>query len=90
MPGMSSSTQPRRAWHQHALPRLLWCALGVFLCLGLTLWLVGPWKSPFLMASLGSSSVFLFALTQAQAGQPRALVGGHLITAAVGGKESSA
>ena len=39
---------------------------------------------PFLLASLGGSTVFLFALTEAEAAQPRALLGGHLGGALVG------
>ncbi|MDP2903965.1 MAG: HPP family protein [Methylovulum sp.] len=39
---------------------------------------------PFLLASLGGSTVFLFGLTKAAAGQPRALFGGHLGGALIG------
>ena len=47
---------------------------GIALALSLT----GPSASPFLLASLGGSTVFLFGLTRAPAAQPRALFGGHL------------
>lgn len=40
--------------------------------------------SPFLLASLGGSAVFLFGLTRAPAAQPRALLGGHLGGALIG------
>jgi CBS-domain-containing membrane protein len=40
--------------------------------------------SPFLLASLGGSTVFLFGLTRAPAAQPRALFGGHLGGALIG------
>lgn len=49
-----------------------------------TLALAGPSASPFLLASLGGSTVFLFGLTRAPAAQPRALVGGHLGGALIG------
>lgn len=38
----------------------------------------------FVLASLGGSSAFLFGLTRAPAAQPRALIGGHIGTAAIG------
>lgn len=40
--------------------------------------------TPFLLASLGGTAVFLFGLTRAPAAQPRALFGGHLGGALVG------
>jgi len=64
--------------------RLLWCGLGAAAGLGLALYLVGPSRSPFLLASLGGSAVFLFGLTRAPAAQPRALFGGHLGGALIG------
>ena len=51
---------------------------------GVTLMIVGPPQTPFLLVSLGGSTVFLFGLTRAPAAQPRALFGGH-ITGAVAG-----
>lgn len=64
--------------------RLLWSLAGATVGLGGALALVGPPLSPFLLASLGSSTVFLFGLTRAPAAQPRALFGGHLGAAAIG------
>lgn len=64
--------------------RLLWCAIGAAAGLGLALRLAGPGASPFLLASLGGSAVFLFGLTRTPAAQPRALLGGHLGGALVG------
>lgn len=52
--------------------------------MALALHLVGPPASPFLLASLGGSAVFLFGLTRAPAAQPRALFGGHLGGAFIG------
>jgi CBS-domain-containing membrane protein len=48
------------------------------------LWAVFPPASPFLLASLGGTAVFLFGLTRAPAAQPRALIGGHLGGAFIG------
>jgi CBS-domain-containing membrane protein len=64
--------------------RLIWCAGGVATGIGLALWFVRAPSSPFLRASLGGSSVFLFGLTRAAAAQPRALFGGHLGSALIG------
>jgi CBS-domain-containing membrane protein len=50
----------------------------------IALLLAGPSTSPFLLASLGGSTVFLFGLTRAPAAQPRSLFGGHLGAAFIG------
>ena len=68
----------------HPALRLIWCFLGAGSGISLALWLAGPPGTPFLLASLGGSAMFLFGLTRAPAVQPRALFGGHLIGAAVG------
>lgn len=60
------------------LGRLGWCAVGAATGIGLALAVVEPPSSPFLLASLGGSTIFVFGLTRAPAAQPRALVGGHL------------
>lgn len=64
--------------------RLLWCAAGAALATALALWFVGPGPTPFLMASLGGTAVFLFGMTRAPAAQPRALFGGHVGGALIG------
>jgi CBS-domain-containing membrane protein len=64
--------------------RLIWCAIGAATGIGLALWSVGFPSSPFLLASLGGSTVFLFGLTRAAAVQPWALFGGHLGGALIG------
>lgn len=66
------------------LVRLTWCLFGAAFGIGAALALVGPPHRPFVLASLGGSSVFLFGLTRAPAAQPRALIGGHLGGAAIG------
>lgn len=70
--------------HRSAIVRLSWCALGAAAGIALALSLVAPPASPFLLASLGGSAVFLFGLTRAPAAQPRALFGGHLGGALIG------
>jgi CBS-domain-containing membrane protein len=67
-----------------AMARLLWCAAGAALAIGLVLSLVNSPASPLLLASLGGSAVFLFGLTRAPAAQPRSLFGGHLGGALIG------
>lgn len=64
--------------------RLLWCVLGAAAGISLALFLVAPPVSPYLLASLGGSTIFLFGLTRAPAAQPRALFGGHLGCALIG------
>lgn len=68
----------------HHVCRLLYCMLGAALGIALAFFLAGPAASPFLLASLGGSAVFLFGLTRAPAVQPRALIGGHLGSALIG------
>lgn len=70
--------------HRFAVIRLLWCALGASIGIILVLLLIAPPASPFLMVSLGGSTIFLFGLTRAPAAQPRALFGGHLGGALIG------
>lgn len=70
--------------HRNPIARLSWCALGISLGIAFALYLVAPPASPFLLASLGGSAIFLFGLTRAPAAQPRALFGGHLGSAMIG------
>jgi CBS-domain-containing membrane protein len=77
------SWSPRQNWPRTAL-RFLWCLAGAAVGLAAALALAGPSASPFLLASLGGSTVFLFGLTRAPAAQPRALFGGHLGGAFIG------
>jgi len=63
---------------------LSWSVAGASLGIAIALWLVADGHSPFLLASLGGSTVFLFALTETEAAQPRALFGGHLGGALIG------
>lgn len=89
MPALENTPAPldltaRPAPRARDLARLLIALLGAGLAIALALAVVGPPVSPFLLASLGGSTVFLLGLTRAPAAQPRALFGGHLIGALVG------
>ena len=63
---------------------MIWSAIGGTIAITLALLLVADRNSPFLLASLGGSTVFLFVLTETEAAQPRALLGGHIGGALVG------
>ena len=58
--------------------------VGASIAIATALWFVADGHSPFLLASLGGSMLFLFALTESEAAQPRALFGGHLGGALIG------
>ena len=70
--------------HRHPAIRLLWCLFGAGCGIASVLVVAGPPLTPFLIASLGGTAVFLFGLTRAPAAQPRALFGGHLGGAFIG------
>ncbi|MGC9977035.1 MAG: HPP family protein [Syntrophales bacterium] len=63
---------------------MIWCGVGAATGIGLALWFVRSLSSPFLLVSLGGSTVFLFGLTRAAAAQPRALFSGYLGSALIG------
>jgi CBS-domain-containing membrane protein len=65
------------------LLRLAWVLLGSSVAITLALWITKA-NSPLLLASLGGTTLFLFALTTAPAAQPRAVFGAHLISSLVG------
>ncbi len=73
-----------RAGNGRKYPDLIWSAIGGAVAITLALLFVTDRSSPFLLFSLGGSTVFLFALTEAEAAQPRALLGGHLGGALIG------
>lgn len=81
---MSRKPMPSRPELLRDLGRLLCCVVGAGVGISVALSLVGPPLSPFLLASLGGSAVFLFGLTRAPAAQPRSLLGGHLGGAFIG------
>ena len=65
------------------LLRLLWVLIGSLVAIGAALFVTKA-NSPLLLASLGGTTLFLFALTTAPAAQPRAVFGAHLISSLVG------
>ncbi len=73
-----------RAGNRWKYPDLIWSAIGGAIAITLALLFVTDRISPFLLFSLGGSTVFLFALTEAEAAQPRALLGGHMGGALIG------
>lgn len=64
--------------------RILWVLCGASVALFLALYVVRPQDSTLLLASLGGSTLFLFGLTSLPPTQPRALFGGHLLSALIG------
>ena len=64
--------------------RVLWVLAGASVALVLALHVVRPADSTLLLASLGGSTLCLFGLTALPPTQPRALFGGHLISALIG------
>lgn len=63
-------------------------ALAAFAAIALVIWtsqiFAHSEHRPFVIASMGSSAVLLFAVSHSPLSQPWALVGGHLISAAIG------
>jgi CBS-domain-containing membrane protein len=73
-----------RAGNGRKYSDMVWSAIGGAIAIALALLLVGGRNSPFLLFSLGGSTVFLFVLTETEAAQPRALLGGHIGGALIG------
>lgn len=69
---------------KQTIQRILWVLAGASVALFLALHVVRPADSTLLLASLGGSTLFLFGLTSLPPTQPRALFGGHLISALIG------
>ncbi len=69
---------------KQTLLRILWVLTGASVALFLALHVVRPQDSTLLIASLGGSTLFLFGLTTLPPTQPRALFGGHIISALIG------
>lgn len=63
-------------------------ALAAFFAIALVIWISQVFAHaehrPFVIASMGSSAVLLFAVFHSPLSQPWAVVGGHLISAAIG------
>lgn len=63
---------------------LLVTAIGSLLGIGLIAWLGSFYKLPLLIPSFGASAVLLYAACHVPMAQPRNVLGGHLISAAIG------
>jgi CBS-domain-containing membrane protein len=63
---------------------LSWSVAGASIAIAIALWFVADGRSPLLLASLGASTIILFARTESEVAQPRALFGGHLGGALIG------
>jgi CBS-domain-containing membrane protein len=63
---------------------LSWSVVGASIAIAIALWFVADGRSLLLLASLGASTIILFALPESEAAQPRALFGGHLGGALIG------
>lgn len=63
---------------------VLWSALGAIVAIGLTGWLSSYSGIPWLMAPFGASCVLAFGVPESPLAQPRSIIGGHLISTAVG------
>jgi CBS-domain-containing membrane protein len=63
--------------------RLLWVLTGSTVAISLALYCTQA-SSPLLLASLGGTTLFLFALSTIPAAQPRAVFGAHLISSLIG------
>lgn len=58
--------------------------LGIALALALAAWLAPPDAEPLVVASMGASAVLVFAVPHGALSQPWPMLGGHLLSAAVG------
>jgi CBS-domain-containing membrane protein len=58
--------------------------VGTLLAIGVTGWLSHVSGTPWLMASFGASCVLAFGVPDSPLAQPRSIIGGHLISTAVG------
>lgn len=79
---MSATTS--RAPARPPTATILRATLGALLGLGLVGLLAGAVGKPLLMAPFGATAVLAFALPDSPLAQPRSIVGGHVVAAAVG------
>jgi len=66
------------------LVELVWLAVGAGIALAFIFLLIYDPDSPFILVPIAGSVVYLFALTDSDESQPRALFGGHLGSAVIG------
>jgi CBS-domain-containing membrane protein len=58
--------------------------VGILLIFVISYFSLGPQGAPWIVASMGASAVLLFAVPHGQLSQPWALIGGHVLSAAIG------
>jgi len=58
--------------------------IGAVIAIGVTGWLSHIGGVPWLMAPFGASCVLAFGLPESPLAQPRSIIGGHLVSTAVG------
>lgn len=75
---------PRAPARSVPLDHVLWSFVGGTLGILLLAWLTRVTGNPFLLAPFGATCVLLFAVPDSPLAQPRAVVGGHALAAAVG------
>ncbi len=63
---------------------ILWSSLGGAVGIAVVAWLATSTGQPWIMASLGATSVIVFGYPDSSFAQPRAVVGGHVLSAVVG------
>jgi CBS-domain-containing membrane protein len=83
MAGTSRGSPPRVSWAE-----VLWSWIGAFLGIGavalLGTWLLSGTDLLLMIGSLGASAVLVYGAPRSPLAQPRNLVGGHVVSAAVG------
>jgi len=83
MRGSTRGSPPRVSWNE-----ILWSWVGAFLGIGAVAWLnerfLAGTDLTLVIGSLGASAVLTYGAPRSPLAQPRNLVGGHLLSAAVG------
>jgi CBS-domain-containing membrane protein len=69
---------------QHDRQTMIWRALGGATAILAMFFLAGFGQMPLMLVPFATSIVLVMGMPEAEPAQPRALVGGHLISAAVG------
>ena len=77
--GQGLARPPRQAW-----PAIGRAALGGGLALAVLAWLTQATGSPWMLGSLGASSLMLFAFPDLPFSQPRHVLAGHVLSSAAG------
>ncbi|MBK7014385.1 MAG: HPP family protein [Sulfuritalea sp.] len=70
--------------HRERLVSALGGFVAIFAVYGASRWVLGATVSPFLVLSMGSTAVMLFAVPHGALSQPWPLLGGHLVSGLLG------